>query len=177
MKRALQQVLSNIDTCSACDYHSGAVHRYSGHAEPDILLVIGQSQITDFAENFSALSRYVRLLEENKKALRYGATHAVKCMQAHHTYQLHEAMTCTTHLEAELRVLRPSVILALGRDVAELLGLYCGPAWRGRWGTFQGFAVRTSWHPTFLVLNPVPRYTEQARADIAAVRSYIEERK
>lgn len=65
-----------------------------------------------------------------------------------------EEMACwLPFVRAEISVLRPSCIIALGASAAEgLLGLSGAvAAMRGRWHDFEGIPVRVTYHPAYLL--------------------------
>jgi DNA polymerase len=65
-----------------------------------------------------------------------------------------EAGACAGYLEAQLELIRPRVIVALGRCAAENMGLVAGGGWRGRWGRYRGYEVMPTYHPAFLLRSP-----------------------
>ena len=67
-----------------------------------------------------------------------------------------EAGACSPYLTAQIEIVQPRVLVALGRCAAENLGLVppSGGRWRGRWGQFQGVDVMPTYHPAFLLRSP-----------------------
>lgn len=66
-----------------------------------------------------------------------------------------EAAECLPYLRAQLEVVAPEVIVALGRCAAENLGVAePGRRWRGEWGTWEGIRVMPTYHPAYLLRNP-----------------------
>ena len=66
-----------------------------------------------------------------------------------------EMNTCISFIEAEVDIVKPRCIVALGGTAAEgLLGL-TGPvaAMRGKWHEFSGIPVRVTYHPAYLLHN------------------------
>ncbi len=64
-----------------------------------------------------------------------------------------EAAACRPYLEAQLEVVAPKVIVALGRCAAENLGAE-GRGWRGAWTTWKGIRVMSTYHPAYLLRSP-----------------------
>lgn len=64
-----------------------------------------------------------------------------------------EMAACLPFIREEVRVVRPECIVALGGTAAEgLLGLSGAVgAMRGRWHQFEGFPVRVTYHPAYLL--------------------------
>lgn len=66
-----------------------------------------------------------------------------------------EAAECLPYLRAQLEVVKPEVIVALGRCAAENLGVAeAGRRWRGEWGVWEGVRVMPTYHPAYLLRNP-----------------------
>ena len=81
----------------------------------------------------------------------------VKCRPPNNrTPKPDEAGTCARFLEAQLDLVRPRVIVALGRCASENLGVVEPGArgWRGRWGQWRGIDVMPTYHPAFLLRSP-----------------------
>lgn len=64
-----------------------------------------------------------------------------------------EIAACMPFLRRQLEIVRPEVIIALGRCAAEALGV-AGPRWRGTWGTWEGVRVMPTYHPAYLLRSP-----------------------
>jgi uracil-DNA glycosylase family 4 len=67
-----------------------------------------------------------------------------------------EANACKPFLAAQLAIVKPKIIVALGRCAAEHLGCLEAGArgWRGRWSVYEGIAVMPTYHPAFLLRTP-----------------------
>lgn len=75
-----------------------------------------------------------------------------------------EAAACLPWLEAQLQLVQPKVIVALGRCAAEHLGCMppSGRGWRGRWTTWQDVPVLATYHPAYLLRTPAQKRTTWA---------------
>lgn len=67
-----------------------------------------------------------------------------------------EIASCRGYLEAQIAIVRPQVIVALGKFAAQFLleteeGIM---KLRGRWGTWRGVPVMPTFHPSFLLRQP-----------------------
>ena len=64
-----------------------------------------------------------------------------------------EIAACLPFIRAEVEIVRPACIVALGGTAAEgLLGLSSSVAsMRGRWHEFEGIPVRVTYHPSYLL--------------------------
>ncbi|MBX3272845.1 MAG: uracil-DNA glycosylase [Sandaracinaceae bacterium] len=66
-----------------------------------------------------------------------------------------EAAACLPFLEAQLEVVAPQAIVALGRHASESLGVaQPGRSWRGTWGEWRGVRVMSTYHPAYLLRTP-----------------------
>lgn len=71
-----------------------------------------------------------------------------------------EAAACLPFLFAQIALIKPEVIVALGKPAAEgLTGLTIPriTAWRGRWVEFRGIPVKITFHPAYLLRNPAEK--------------------
>ncbi len=68
-----------------------------------------------------------------------------------------EAATCLPFLEAQIDALRPEVIVALGATACQhLLGVQVQiTKFRGTWSNFRGIPLMPTFHPSYLLRNPV----------------------
>ncbi len=67
-----------------------------------------------------------------------------------------EIAQCRGYLEAQIELVRPEVIVALGKFAAQFLleteeGIM---RLRGRWGSYKGIPVMPTYHPSFLLHSP-----------------------
>ena len=67
-----------------------------------------------------------------------------------------EIVACRPFFDAQLNIVRPKAILALGRYAAQsLLDTPVGiKALRGRWGVYRGIPVMPTFHPAYLLRQP-----------------------
>jgi len=86
-----------------------------------------------------------------------------------------EVDACRPFFDAQINVIRPAVILALGRFATQsLLDNQRGiKAQRGQWGDYRGIPVMPTFHPAYLLRNPSDkRLTLQ---DLLSVKRRLEE--
>jgi DNA polymerase len=88
-----------------------------------------------------------------------------------------EAHACWPHLEEQLALIHPKVIVALGSPAAKML-LKTGQGIthiRGRWHLYRGIRVMPTFHPAYMLRQ----YTEQTRRqvwdDVREVMRYLKE--
>ncbi len=66
-----------------------------------------------------------------------------------------EAGACSPYLTQQIDIVKPQVIVALGRCAAENLGVAeAGRSWRGQWGAYRGIPVMPTYHPAYLLRSP-----------------------
>jgi len=80
-----------------------------------------------------------------------------------------EIASCRGYLERQIDLVRPEVIVALGKFAAQFLldteeGIM---RLRGRWGTYRGIPVMPTFHPSFLLRQPAQK--KEAWEDLLAV--------
>lgn len=84
-----------------------------------------------------------------------------------------EMVACAPFLERQIQLVRPRVIIALGRVAARRLTGTTKPmgALRGRWSSYRGIPLMPTFHPAYLLRSP----TEKLRAwqDLKAVRARL----
>jgi DNA polymerase len=77
---------------------------------------------------------------------------------------LDEVATCTPYLERQLEIIRPRVIVTLGRPAATYMlnsKLSMGRL-RGEWQTWRGIKLMPTFHPSYVLRS----YTEEVRAAV-----------
>ena len=70
-----------------------------------------------------------------------------------------EIASCRGYLEAQIELVKPEVIVALGKFAAQFL-LETGEGimrLRGTWGTHRGIPVMPTFHPSFLLRQPAQK--------------------
>src|SRR2546422_2326483 len=73
-----------------------------------------------------------------------------------------EMQTCIPHLEAQIDLIKPKVLVALGGTALEgLLGISGITKLRGNWQTYRGIPLMPTYHPSYLLRNQAP--TEKRR--------------
>jgi DNA polymerase len=80
-----------------------------------------------------------------------------------------EIASCRGYLEAQITLVKPAVLVALGKFAAQFLleteeGIM---RLRGRWGAYRGIPVMPTFHPSFLLRQPAQK--KQAWGDLLKV--------
>jgi uracil-DNA glycosylase len=84
-----------------------------------------------------------------------------------------EAARCMPFLRRQIELIRPAVLVLLGRVAARFLLGTTAPinSYRGRWARWEGYEVLPMFHPAFLLRNPAAK--AQAWADLKSLRSRL----
>jgi DNA polymerase len=82
-----------------------------------------------------------------------------------------EMKTCIDHLEAQIDVIRPEVLVALGATAVEgLLGKTIGiTKLRGNWQSYRGIPLMPTYHPAYLLRNQALSEKRKVWEDMLAV--------
>ena len=103
-------------------------------------------------------------------------TNVIKCRPPENrTPTPDELSACQPYLKAQLALIQPHLILAVGRIAAQaLLDRNQGiGALRGRWGLFEGIPVMPTFHPAYLLRKPQDkRFTFE---DLKLVRARMDQ--
>jgi uracil-DNA glycosylase len=85
-----------------------------------------------------------------------------------------EILACQPFLEEQITVIRPTVIVGLGKFAGQWLLKTAEPISRirGRLGEYQGIKVMPTWHPAYLLRNPGAK--KEVWEDMKVVRSLLE---
>ncbi len=86
-----------------------------------------------------------------------------------------EMKTCLPYLLAQIDLIQPRVIVALGATAVEgLFGVTGGiTKLRGRWQEFRGVPVMPTYHPAYLLRNEAPSEKRKVWEDMLGVRETL----
>ncbi|MCP4895875.1 MAG: uracil-DNA glycosylase, partial [bacterium] len=72
-----------------------------------------------------------------------------------------EMSTCSPFLDRQIQLIKPRIIVALGRIAAHRLTGSTKPmrALRSRWMTYQGTPLLATYHPAYLLRSPKEKRT------------------
>lgn len=81
-----------------------------------------------------------------------------------------EMQTCIPYLQAQIDLIKPKVMVALGGTATEgLLGLGGITKLRGNWQTYRGIPVMPTYHPSYLLRNQAPPEKRRVWEDMMQV--------
>lgn len=159
----LNVLAQSAASCSACVLHEKRKQAVFARGNPDAELVfVGEGPGAEedrLGEPFVGPAG--QLLDRMIAAMGYARDdvyicNIVKCRPPENrTPRPEEAIACARYLTPQLELVKPKLIVALGRCAAENLGVARaeGP-WRGRFGTYRGIAVMPTYHPAYLLRSP-----------------------
>jgi len=182
--RAQEQALQGCRRCKLCDGRSTIVFG-SGHPEAD-LVVIGEGPGADEdAQGKPFVGRAGQLLTKMLDAVKLSRdavyiTNAVKCRPpGNRNPEGDELAACAPFLAAQLGVIQPKVVLALGNVATQAL-LKTREAigrLRGRVHPYGHAVLVPTFHPAFLLRNPGPEYKRMAFEDLKLARREYDARR
>jgi DNA polymerase len=159
--QALALVASEASRCERCDLARGRTHVVFASGDPDAdLMIIGEGpgaqedrQGLPFVGPAGELLTKILLAIERSRDQVYIAN-IVKCRPPQNRDpRPEEVAACRPYLEQQIALVRPRVIVALGRVAAQtLLGNdYPVSRLRGTWWEVAGVPVRVTYHPAALL--------------------------
>jgi DNA polymerase len=85
-----------------------------------------------------------------------------------------EVAACAPFLDRQIALIRPQVIVALGKPAARRLTGSAAPigALRGRWSSYLGVPVLPTYHPAYLLRTPLAK--REVWQDLKAVRTRLQ---
>ena len=163
-------------SCTRCELHRGRTKSVFARGTPHTELVFvgeGPGHHED-QQGLPFVGRAGQLLDRMIAAMGYErdgvyVCNVVKCRPPDNRTPLPtEAQACSRFLVPQLELVRPKVIVALGRCAAENLGVV-PPAgrWRGIWAEWRGIPVMPTYHPAFLLRSP--QFKKPVWEDLQAV--------
>ncbi|WP_317705898.1 uracil-DNA glycosylase [Methylomarinovum caldicuralii] len=162
-----RRLLDEIAHCTACDLHQTRTHTVPGtgdHHADWMLIGEGPGEQEDLkGEPF--VGRAGKLLDEMIRALGYRReqvyiTNAVKCRPpGNRDPKPEEVAACEPFLQRQIALVRPRIILAVGRIAAQALLRTKVPLarLRGKVHDYDGIPLIVIYHPAYLLRNPAAK--------------------
>lgn len=158
---ALRVIQEEVRACRACDLSARRTQTVFARGNPDArLCFIGEGPGAD--EDRTGLP-FVgvagQLLDRIIAAMRLTEdqvyiANIVKCRPPNNRVPYDEEMSaCTPFLLRQLEVVKPEVIVALGKTAAGFLlqDKHTMTSMRGRWHSWKGVPVMPTWHPSYVL--------------------------
>jgi DNA polymerase len=164
----LAQLREEIGDCHRCKLWRGRTHLVYGVGNPKADLVfVGEGPGAEedrLGEPF--VGRAGQLLTDmitKGMGMSRGDVYianVIKCRPPENRYpELDEIACCEPFLHRQLEIIRPKVIVALGRCAVQSLIDLRAPMGklRGQWHEFRGMKVMPTFHPAYLLRNPAEK--------------------
>ncbi len=153
-----------IGDCTRCKLCEGRTQVVFGSGDPDAQLVfVGEGPgAEEDKQGVPFVGRAGQLLTKMIEAMglsrdRVHIINVVKCRPpGNRDPEPDEVASCSPFLKAQLEIIKPKVIVTLGRYASQTLLATTTPMsqLRGTWTSYQGIDVMPTFHPAFLLRNP-----------------------
>ena len=173
----LAQIAAAVEVCTRCSLHAARTRTVPGQgaATPEIMFIGEAPGADEDRQGLAFVGRAGKLLTKMIEAMGYTREEVfigniLKCRPPDNRPPLPEEMaTCMPYLKAQIAVLKPKVIVALGATAVQgLLEVTTNISrLRGQWHTFEGIDFMPTFHPAYLLRNPKAKH--DAWADLQAV--------
>jgi DNA polymerase len=182
--RAQEQALQGCQRCKLCEGRTTVVFG-SGSARAE-LVVIGEGPgAEEDAQGKPFVGRAGQLLTRMLESVQLSRDevyilNAVKCRPpGNRNPEPDELAACAPFLAAQLSVLQPKVVIALGSVAAQALLKTREPIGklRGRLHPYGGAVLIPTFHPAFLLRNPGQEYKRMAWEDLKLARREYDQRR
>ena len=182
--RAQEATLQGCRRCKLCEARHTIVFG-SGNPEAD-LVVIGEGPGADEdAQGKPFVGRAGQLLTKMLESVKLSRDetyimNAVKCRPpGNRNPEGEELAACAPFLAAQLGVIQPKVVLALGSVATQALLKTREPIGklRGRVHPYGSAVLVPTFHPAFLLRNPGPEYKRMAFEDLKLARREYDARR
>jgi len=163
--KTLEEIAGQIRTCNACPLYKSRKNTVPGEgnpSQPDILFIGEDPGADEDTQGRPFVGAAGQLLDKMINAMGYKReevfiTNMVKCRPPGNRVPLPEERTaCIPYLKAQIALLQPKTIVALGKTAAE--GLLNEPVaitrMRGTWKTYEGIDLMPTFHPAYLLRSP-----------------------
>ena len=184
--RALEELRKEIGDCGKCELGKTRTCVVFGEGDPNsAVMFIGEAPGEDEDKSgrpfVGAAGRILTdIIERGMKLARKSVFigNVIKCRPPQNRDPLpEEVKECRTFLERQVRIIRPKVIVALGKHAAHLLLESNEPIslLRGKWGDYLGIPVMPTYHPAYLLYNNSGK--REVWNDIKQVIQFLEKEK
>ncbi|MFO7812653.1 MAG: uracil-DNA glycosylase [Pelovirga sp.] len=161
----LADLRTEVERCRACPLHEKRQTVVFGRGNPEANLVfVGEAPgYEEDQQGEPFVGEAGRLLDRILFAMGLSADEVyicnlIKCRPpANRDPHAKEVAACEPYLKRQLALLKPTVIVALGRFAAQaLLGGVQTPVsrLRGQWHSYEGIALMPTFHPAYLLRSP-----------------------
>jgi DNA polymerase len=162
-RKALEEIDAQVCVCKLCVLHKFRTRAVPGEGNRSAeLMFIGEGPGRDEdAQGRPFVGRAGQLLRKIIAAMTFREdevyiTNMVKCRPPDNRVPHHEEIeTCSPYLVRQIELIRPRVIVILGKTPTDYFapGREGMTARRGRFGDYRGIPVMPTFHPSYLVRN------------------------
>jgi DNA polymerase len=162
-RKALEEIDRQVLVCRLCALHKFRTHGVPGEGNRSAeLMFIGEGPGRDEdIQGRPFVGRAGQLLRKIIAAMSFREdevyiTNMVKCRPPDNRVPHHEEIeTCSSYLVRQIELIRPRVIVSLGKTPTDYFvpGREGMTARRGRFGDYRGIPVMPTFHPSYLVRN------------------------
>ena len=161
---SLEDLRAHMGDCRRCDLHNGRKHMVFGEGNPKARLVfVGEGPgVDEDREGRPFVGKSGQLLTriiENGMGITRDMVYICNVVKCHppgnRDPKPDEIKVCLPFLKAQLSIIGPDVICALGRVACQAL---MGSDFkitrdRGQWRTYEGIPLMSTFHPAYLLRN------------------------
>ena len=179
---ALEEIRATIGDCQRCKLAGGRRTIVFGQGHPNArLMFVGEGPGADEDEQGLAfVGKAGQLLTKIIEAIGLRRddvyiANVIKCRPPQNRNpEPDEILACQPFLEQQIRAIRPTVLVGLGKFAAQWLLKTAEPISRirGHLGEYEGIKVMPTWHPAYLLRNPGAK--REVWEDMKVVRSLLE---
>ena len=181
-EKSIDSITRQIGRCSECDLKNSRTQPVPGEGktdQPDILFIGECPGAVEDAQGRPFMDESGQLLDKMIVAMGYTRedvyiTTVVKCMPPDERIpHKDERKICNPYLKSQIKLLKPKVIVALGKTVCEVLTgkPIAMNRVRGQWIEFEGIPVMQTFHPGYL--EKVPSKKRDAWSDLKDVMAKL----
>jgi DNA polymerase len=176
--KTLEEIAGQIRVCSACPLHTSRKNTVPGEGNPnrpDILFVGEGPGADEDDQGRPFVGAAGQLLDKMIAGMGYKReavfiANIVKCRPPGNRAPFPEEMSaCVPYLKAQIALIKPKIIVALGKTAVQglLQEDVAITKFRGTWCQYEGIALMPTYHPAYLLRSPGKK--GEAWADLKAV--------
>lgn len=163
--KTLEEIAKQISTCTACPLHAARKNTVPGEGNPirpDIMFVGEGPGADEDMQGRPFVGAAGQLLNKMIGAMGYKReevfiANIVKCRPPGNRVPLPEEMrACVPYLKAQIALIKPKIIVALGKTAVQglLQEDVAITKFRGTWCRYEGIDLMPTYHPAFLLRSP-----------------------
>lgn len=160
----LKEIAVSVAACKKCPLHKTRTNVVPGQGSvgPDIMFIGEAPGADEDLQGLAFVGRAGQLLTKMIEAMGYRREEVfigniLKCRPPDNRPPMPDEMEmCLPFLKAQIAIIKPKVIIALGATAVKgLLNLATGiTKLRGKWLAFEGIDLMPTYHPAYLLRNP-----------------------